>query len=246
MALTFKAVKHDTELMFDRIDDERERAIHELLAVYQARIVDNVAVYAALNNLATVQADYDAAALELHRLEHIERVTDAIRDPFPPHIASKLRAAGIDDESQRELANDILSDEDEHAPMQTTAYYPQDDTRVPLTPMERGILMHKIIEGKFDNDPVGRARAMHEIIEDVGNSSLADLLGDDDYEASDKPWPETTGFSLPDLLEAMKEDERPSLHGDGHVGPIYEFDITPHGLAFKAARDMLNEMLRRK
>jgi hypothetical protein len=237
--LTFKATLHDTQVAFDQAVDRRETIIHQLLAEFLERGARGANLLVALNNLSTAQADFDAFEQELLRLDRIERITNEIGNPFPPHIAKKLRAIGIDDEAQRELANEMLADANggpeavralhENAPAEmpdapwmtadiggsTVEYAPgTGKSKVPLTPMERGILMHKILEGKFDDDPVGRARAMHEIIEDVGNSSLADLLYYDDGE----PWPAVD--ERPAMYGLLDDDDRPSLHGDGHVGPV--------------------------
>jgi hypothetical protein len=111
--LTFKKTLHDANVAFEKAAADREHTIETLLTLFKLdygqsrkqRLTYAISKLSAANDCLTKAGD------ELLRLKHIEHVTDLIVSPFPAHIAEQMRAAGIDEEAQREIANEMLADE---------------------------------------------------------------------------------------------------------------------------------------
>jgi hypothetical protein len=233
--LTFKATLHDTQVAFDQAVDRREDFIHNLLAVYADRSPRwAVNIVEALNNLSTAQADVDAFEHELLRLEHIEDITDEIADPFPPPIAKRLRSMGLSDEDMRELANEMLADENGGPEAMRFMHMHADENGGPETmrsPPLKASFMHMHEDelpepgGTGDVEPPMSEEWLKPACQFCGSHDLyvIDMGGpwfcvacgrrQDDNLARRHPQ------RLVDLLN-MADDDRPSLHGDGHVGPV--------------------------
>jgi hypothetical protein len=224
--LTFKKTFEDAKTVFQDAVDQRETFIHNLLAVFQADRLRPVGLITALNNLATAQDDFDAAEKEMLRLEHIEHVTDEIVDPFPPRIAEKLRSIGIDAAAQRELANEMLADAN-GGPEAMRALH--ENARLADKPADDRV--RRWLEGDWTIDEPAEMPDAPWRTADIGGGTVefapwvdnADLRRDFAHARSAME----RGTTMHKILEgdwAIQDDpaQRPSLHSDGHVGPVAE------------------------
>ena len=226
--LTFKATLEDANASVDKAFGDREATIETLLTLFKLDYGQSrkQRLTYAISKLAETHDRLTKTTDELLRLKHIEHVTDLIASPFPAHIAEQMRAAGIDEEAQREIANEMLADA-------TPASKP------PRSWLEGDwALSDDLRHCAICGGPTGEG---HRCDDDERTDQFDDAegvpwlkadIGGGEVEYRPGTFEDLFESDLRDVERSMSDAEkleddphpghssRPSLHGDGHIGPV--------------------------